>query len=150
MEVATVAIATHAIMWSSIRNAAFEIHTNIFRPANYDPTPKPNFVSYIHPCALTPSWPPRYYAMHMSYCRGSRRIKTQTERGIAFYVEVREKEREREGNEDKKRMVRGTTSLLEIIDVVVCECTKWDPFGGRRGYSIVTFFKHWWCHQHLK
>jgi hypothetical protein len=60
----------------------------------------------------------------MSYCRGSRRIKTQTERGIAFYVEVREKEREREGNEDKKRMVRGTTSLLQIIDVVVCECTK--------------------------
>jgi hypothetical protein len=32
----------------------------------------------------------------MSYCRGSRRIKTQTEKGIAFYVEVREKERERE------------------------------------------------------
>jgi hypothetical protein len=30
-------------------------------------------------------------------------------------------EREREGNEDKKIMVRGTTSFLEIIVVVVYE-----------------------------
>jgi len=33
--------------------------------------------------------------MHISYYRGSRRIKTQIERGIAFYTEVREKDRER-------------------------------------------------------
>ncbi len=33
-------------------------------------------------------------------------------------------EREKEGNEDRKRMVRGTTSLLEIIVVVVSESTE--------------------------
>jgi hypothetical protein len=34
------------------------------------------------------------------------------------------REREREGNKDKKRMVKGTTSFLEIIVVAVCESTK--------------------------
>jgi hypothetical protein len=40
------------------------------------------------------------YATHISCCRGSRRIKTQTEKGIAFYAKVGGKEiasvRERE------------------------------------------------------
>jgi hypothetical protein len=62
--------------------------------------PNPNSVSSIHPRALAPSWPPRCYASHISCCRGSRRLKTQTERVIAFYAGVREKEiasgRERE------------------------------------------------------
>jgi hypothetical protein len=35
--------------------------------------------------------PPHCYAMHISCCRGSRRIKTQIKRGITFYVEVRQK-----------------------------------------------------------
>jgi hypothetical protein len=59
------------------------------------------------------------------------RIKTQTKGRIAFYTKVTEKEiasereREREGNEDRKRMVKGTsTSLLEIIATVVCESTE--------------------------
>jgi hypothetical protein len=64
-------IATPAIMWSSICNAAFEIRTDILRPANYDPAPNPNFVSYIHPRTLTPSWPPRCYAMHISCYKGA-------------------------------------------------------------------------------
>jgi len=57
---------------------------------------------------------------------------------------VREKEitseieREREGNEDRKRMVRGITSLLEIIVVAVCESTEWNLFGDRHGYSSLT------------
>jgi hypothetical protein len=33
-------------------------------------------------------------------------------------------------------MVRGTTSLLEIIVVVVCESTGWDPLGDIHGCSI--------------
>jgi hypothetical protein len=48
MEVVVVVVATPAIMWSSICNAAFEIHIDIPRPTNYDPTPNPNFVSYRH------------------------------------------------------------------------------------------------------
>jgi len=59
------------------------------------------------------------------------RIKTQTKGRIDFYTKVTEKEiasereKEREGNEDRKRMVKGTsTSLLEIIATVVCESTE--------------------------
>jgi hypothetical protein len=37
MEGAAAAAATPAIMWSAIRNAALEIHTDIPRPANCDP-----------------------------------------------------------------------------------------------------------------
>ncbi len=46
--------------------------------------------------------------------------------------------------------VRGTISLLEIIAAAVCESMEWDPLGDKHGCSIVTFFKHWWCHQHLR
>lgn len=37
MEVAAAAVATPAIMWSSIRNAALEIHTDIPRPRELRP-----------------------------------------------------------------------------------------------------------------
>jgi hypothetical protein len=52
MEVAAAAIATPAIMWSSICDAAFEIHTDIPRPTNYNLAPNPNSVSYIHPRSI--------------------------------------------------------------------------------------------------
>jgi len=51
-------------------------------------------------------------------------------------------EKERKKNKDKKRMVKGTTSLLEIIVVVVSEFMELDPLGDKHGCSIFAFFKH--------
>jgi hypothetical protein len=119
--------------------------------------PNPNSVCSIHPRALAPSWPPRCYATHIYCCRGSRRKKNPKRESNSFLRRGErerdrflERERERKGNEDRKRMVRGTTCLLEIIAASVCESTEWDPLGDRHGCSIVAFFKHWWCHQHLR
>jgi len=48
--------------------------------------PNPNFISYIHPRTLAPNWTLCCYATHISCCKGSKRIKTQIEKEIAFYA----------------------------------------------------------------
>ncbi len=144
MEVAAVVVATPTIMWSSICNAAFEIHIDIPRPANYDPTPNLNFVNYIHPRAFTPS-----DHLVATQCispaakerkdkNPNRKRNSLLRRGERERDRFWERKREREGNEDRKRMVKGTTSLLEIIVAAVSEFTEWNLFGDRHGYSSLT------------
>ncbi len=141
MEVVVVVVGTPAIMWSSICNAAFEIHTDIPRPANYDPALNPNFVSYIHPRPadhLAATQCISLAAEEQKDKNPNRKKNSLLRRGERERDCFWERKRKREGNEDKKRMVRGTTSFLEIIAAAICESTEWNLFGDRHGYSSLT------------